>query len=327
MHAHAYKEAVKHGNDRRFGRREVAHPHAAQDDDRRDQAPRSLEQAGPEGRARQAAFQAAHVVAPGQPDGRNDQRDTGQDAGEHAGREQGGDGRLRHQYGIDNEGDGRRNQNIGGGAGGHNAGRIGFGIPGAGHGAYHHGTDRDGAGRARARYAAQEHGHGNRHQRQHAWAAAHDGNSKVDQAAGHARTVENRPDQHEHGNGQQRVLGQAGIEALRHRQQTEPLGVQIGHHDGQGAGNAQRHAYRHADDHQDDKHNEQGGNDHAWPRSKRRNMPAMRKDMANENTGIQIEYHHVGTPIAGEVSPQLYSSSAMRADSMVSNTKKARTRA
>src|SRR3546814_16529102 len=54
-------------------------------------------------------------------------------------------------------------------------------------------------------------------------------------------------------------------------------------------------------------------------------MPATRSVVAKDNTGIHIEYHQVGTPMAGEVSPQLYSSSAMRADRMVSSKKKATT--
>src|SRR3546814_19420788 len=63
--------------------------------------------------------------------------------------------------------------------------------------------------------------------------------------------------------------------------------------------------------------------DHGVPRSRRRSMPATRSVIAKDNTGIHIEYHQVGTPMAGEVSPQLYSSSAMRAARMVSSKKKA----
>src|SRR3546814_18633266 len=50
-------------------------------------------------------------------------------------------------------------------------------------------------------------------------------------------------------------------------------------------------------------------------------MPRMRRLMPADRTGNHMEYHQVGTPMAGAVSPQLYSSSAMRTSTMVSITK------
>ena len=51
------------------------------------------------------------------------------------------------------------------------------------------------------------------------------GDREVDQPLRHARAVEDRAHQHEHRQRQQRVLGDAGVEVLRHGQQAEPLRV------------------------------------------------------------------------------------------------------
>src|SRR5690606_12770662 len=142
----------------------------------------------------------------------------------------------------------------------------------------------------------------------------------------HAGTVEDRSHQHEHGDRQQRVLGQPGIEVLRHRQQAEPGDVLVGQHDGQRAGHAERHAYRHADHHQDRENREQQGGDHrAGLRHRRRSVPAVRSTIAAARMGSQIEYHQVGTPIAGEVSSYMYSSITRRTERTVSRLKNSST--
>src|SRR5690606_5273886 len=122
---------------------------------------------------------------------------------------------------------------------------------------------------------------------------------------------------------QQGVFGQARIDALRNRHQAEPVGVRVGQGDVQGAGRAQGDAHGHADDHQDDEEPEQQGGDHDCPQARRR-MPARRRVMIADSTGSHMEYHQVGTPMAGDVSPQLYSSRAMRPSSTVRPAKNSR---
>ncbi|MCY1517794.1 hypothetical protein D9M68_524930 [compost metagenome] len=309
---YADEQTVEHRDHGGFRGREPAHAHPAQDQDRRRQAPRGLTQAGPEGRARQVRFQRAHLVLAGQPYGRDDQRQAGQDAGHHAGGEQGGHRGPGHQHRVDDEGDRRRDQDVRGGAGCHDGGRERTGIAGARHRGDHHRAHGRRACRAGAGDPAQEHGDRDRHQRQHARTASDDGDREVHQPLGHAGAVEDRPHQHEHGDRQQRVLRQARVEILRHGQQAIPGRVQVGQHDGHGAAQAQRHADRHADQHQDDEDGEEDARDHgrSWEavpagrgaRAMRRMMPMVRSEIDAAMTGSQIEYHQVGTPIAGEVS-------------------------
>ncbi len=149
-----------------------------------------------------------------------------------------------------------------------------------------------------------------RHQRQHARAAADDGDREVDQPQRHAGAVEDRADQHEHRDRQQRVLAEAGVEVLRHGQQAEPLRIAVGQRDAGRAGQAQRRADRHADQHQHDEGDEQQRGDHCAPSPvvgrgapRRMNEAARaRSAIADDTIGSQIEYHHAGTPMPGEVS-------------------------
>ena len=85
-----------------------------------------------------------------------------------------------------------------------------------------------------------------RHQRQHARAAADDGDGEVHQPQRHAGAVEDGADQHEHRDGEQRVLGDAGVEVLRHGQQAEPLRRRRWRARCSGAGQAERGPDRHA---------------------------------------------------------------------------------
>src|SRR3546814_8202033 len=107
MYAHADEKAIKDSDHRGLGGREVAHAHAAQNDDGRNQPPGGFTQAAPERGARQTAFKAPHAVAPCQPDGWHDQSNAHHNAWNHTGCKQGGHRRLWHQYGIDDEGNGR----------------------------------------------------------------------------------------------------------------------------------------------------------------------------------------------------------------------------
>src|SRR5690606_37080932 len=62
VHHRAYEQTVEHGHDRRLGGCEVAHAHAAQDDDGCGETPDRLVQAAPKGGAWQVAFRLAHIV-------------------------------------------------------------------------------------------------------------------------------------------------------------------------------------------------------------------------------------------------------------------------
>src|SRR5690606_15034878 len=146
---------------------------------------------------------------------------------------------------------------------------------------------------------------------------AHDRHGEVHQASRYAGAVEDGADQHEHGNGQQRILGQPGIKALRDGHQPEPLRVEVGQYDGKRACNAQGNGDRYANGHENAKAAKQQRRDHLPPRNSRCSMPVRRSVMTAARMGTQIEYHHVGMPMAGEVSPQVYSSYTMRADRMV----------
>ena len=255
----------------------------------------------PEGRARQAGFQRAHLVLARQPHGGQDQRQAGQHAGHHAGGKQRRHRRAGHQHRIDDEGHRRRDQDVGGRRRADHAGRIGRRVAGARHRGDHHRAHRGRVGRARAGDAAQEHGHHDGHQRQHAGAAADDGDGKVHQPQRDARAVEDRAHQHEHRYRQQRVLAQAGIEVLRHGEQPEPLRIGIGQRDGRRTGQAQRRADGHAQQHQRHEGDEQQRRDHDR-RPRRTYRPSARPAMATDITGSQIVYHHIGTPMPGEVS-------------------------
>src|SRR5690606_32128391 len=158
-------------------------------------------------------------------------------------------------------------------------------------------------------------------QRQHAGPAPDNGNRKIHKTAGDARPVKNRSHQHKHGNGQQGILCQPCIEVLRHGQKPIPVCVQIGQYDGECSRHAQRDTDRGADQHQHRKRDEQQRRDHGRLRSRRCSMPATRSAIPVARIGIHIEYHHVGMPIAGDVSPQLYSSYTMRAESTASKMK------
>ncbi len=317
--AHAHEEPVEHGHHGGFGRREPARAHAAQYQHWRGQAPGSLAQALPEGRAGHRGFQRAHFVAARQPHGRHDQRDAGQHAGHHARREQRGHRSAGHQHRIDDEGDRRRDQDVGGGGRADHAGRERAGVARARHGSDHDPAHGGRVGGARAGDAAQEHRHGDGHQRQHARAAPDDGHREVHEPQRHPGAVEDRADQYEHGNREQRVLAEPGIEVLRHRQQPEPGRFGIRDRDGGRAGQAERGADRHAGGHHAQEDREKKRRDHGrspfapaaapW----RRKRPMARSVISADSSGSQMEYHHCGTPMPGDVSPNRQSSHVTRA--------------
>ena len=262
MDGHADKQAVEHGHHGGLGRCEPASAHAAQNQDRRGQAPTRFTQAAPERRTRQSGFERAHLVLARQQHGRHDQRQTGQDARNHAGGKQRRHRSARHQHRIDDEGHRWRNQDIGGRCRAHHAGRECRRVTGARHGRDHDGANRRRVGRAGTRNAAQEHGHQNGDQRQHARAAPDDGNGKIDQAQGHTGAVEDGAHQHKHRNRQQRVLAQTGIKILRHGQQAKPERIGIGQRNTGRARQTERRANRHAQQHHDNEGDEQQGRDH-----------------------------------------------------------------
>src|SRR5690606_39261305 len=95
--------------------------------------------------------------------------------------------------------------------------------------------------------------------------------------------------------------------------QPHPGDVGVGDGDGHRASQPQRRADGHADDHGHDEQREQQRGGHravsvrsSSRRSLRANTCSARPAISALNTGNQIEYHHCGTPMPGEVSSYWY---------------------
>ena len=88
---------------------------------------------------------------------------------------------------------------------------------------------------------------------------------------------------------------------MRHGQQAEMCAVHVGQTNGQNAAQTQGHANRHTRQHQHHETDEEQSTDHAGPR-KRWYRCKARAQTTPQKMGSHTVYHHLGTPIAGDVS-------------------------
>ena len=88
---------------------------------------------------------------------------------------------------------------------------------------------------------------------------------------------------------------------MRHRQQAKVRGVQVGQADGQDAAQTQGHTNGHTGQHQHHETDEEQSTDHVEPRRRLKRCNA-RVQTTPQKMGSHTEYHHLGTPMAGEVS-------------------------
>ena len=151
----------------------------------------------------------------------DDEHPAGQNARDDAAREQRRHGGRGYEHAVDDEGDRGRDQDVGRPGGGRDGGRETRRVAGAQHGVEHDAAHGGGAGRARAGDPADDHGHQDGDHRQCAPAAADDGLREPQQPAGDTGLVEDGPGQDEHRDGQERVLGNTGIDVGRHRHDAE----------------------------------------------------------------------------------------------------------
>ena len=274
-----------HGHHRGLGRGEPARAQAAQDEDRRGESPGGVLERGPQLRFGPVAQAAAEVVTDAEEERRDDEHPAGQDTRDDAAREQRRHGGRGHEHAVDDEGNRWRDQDIGRPGGRRDGSREARRVAGAQHGVEHDAAHGGRAGRARAGNAADDHGHQDGDHRQRAPAAADDRLRKPQQPPGDTGLVEDGPGQDEHRDGQERVLGNTGIDVGRNGHDAE-----VRERDDERSRQAQGGGDGHPQEHQKEEAAEENISrmDHFSPLQILIRTPTARPKIARERSGSHM---------------------------------------
>ncbi len=314
----AHEQPVKNGHGRGFRWREHAAVNPAEDDDRREHSPQRLAERPAHGEVR---FSAAVAVPLRDDEHCPHDEQRHHHAGDKPGREQ----RRHRDFGhaaVHDKGDARRDHN--GQTRGHGHGRGGKGlvVTRFGHARNKDQPERGHRGRARAAHRAPEGGDSHCG---HGKSAGHGSRQRLherDDARRNAGPLHDVAREDEEGNGQQRKLGDAGVEVVGEHLKAH---VPAPHHHQRGQ--PQRQGDGHTDEQGDDEKRQhpeggimqQGGvhDQHLPSRGSARKSPrercSIRKMTSSENSGVAMVYHHTGMPRDSDVTSRLISSSTSSA--------------